>query len=364
MSSVAGFLRHRTAPSATVRNQSDLGPYVRRVAIGLGLVVLLTSSAQLLAALQEMLAGRALIEALVLSLLLGVLVRNAYPRAGWFESGASFAARPILEVAVVLLGASINVAALSAAGFRLGLLIVVGVATVLVLGFLIGRLLGLGWRLALLVATGNAICGNSAIAAVAPIIGADRHEVASSIALTAVLGILLVLALPMLIPLAHLSDYQYGVVAGMGVYAVPQVVAAAFPVGDLSGEVATAVKLARVMLLGPYIVLVGLIVGVGARQSSSRAAPFTIGRFVPWFVVGFVVLALLRASGIVPDIVAQPVRAFGSWLTLLALAGLGLGVRLSVVRVVGPRVALAVVASLATLLLLTLVLLRVLAIDG
>ena len=106
---------------------------------------------------------------------------------------------------------------------------------------------------AALVAIGNSICGNSAIAALAPVIGAEKKDVASAIGLTAVIGVLLVLGLPMLIAPFMLSNYQYGVLAGMSVYAVPQVVAAAFPVSELSGNVATLVNLTRVLLLGPAV---------------------------------------------------------------------------------------------------------------
>ena len=79
--------------------------------------------------------------------------------------------------------------------------------------------------MALLVACGNAICGNSAIAAVAPVIGADSKDVVAAIAFTAVLGVLMVLGLPLFIPLAGLSEHQYGTLAGLTVYAVPQVLA-------------------------------------------------------------------------------------------------------------------------------------------
>jgi len=239
--------------------------------------------------------------------------------------------------------------------------VVLGVVTVLVLGFLVGRLLGLGPRLAFLVATGNAICGNSAIAAVAPVINADKSEIASSITLTAVLGVLLVLSLPILIPLAGLSHYQYGVVAGMGVYAVPQVLAAAFPISELSGEIATTVKLGRVMLLGPLVLVTGQVMSMAGARGGARLKSSTA---LPWFVIGFLVLAVLRNVGLIPDLVALPLRTLGVWLTVLAMAGLGLGVRLAVVRTVGPRVGVAVVISLALMLSMTLALIRLLAIDG
>jgi uncharacterized integral membrane protein (TIGR00698 family) len=344
------------------RSRTRATSWIVRLGPGLALVVGLSIVAQGISAVEERVLGRPWIEGLVLALLLGVVVGNVVPTLGRFQAGAAYAGKQVLELAVVLLGAGVNVAALLATGPRLALLIVAGVTVVLILGFLVGRLLGLGPRLALLVATGNAICGNSAIAAVAPVVKADRTEVASAIALTAVLGVTLVLALPALIPLAGLSLYQYGVVAGMGVYAVPQVLAAAFPVSELSGEIATTVKLGRVMLLGPLVVAVGL--GVAARGVRGSGGRLSVSTFLPWFVVGFVLLAALRIVGVLPDLLAQPARSLGGWLTILAMAGLGLGVRLSAIRVVGPRVAVAVVTSLAILIALTLTLIRLLAVDG
>ena len=336
--------------------------WLRSLAPGLLVVLGLSLAAMAVAALEERLLGRPLLEGIVLALLFGVAVRNVWPSTKLFDAGASFAAKQLLEVAVVLLGAGVNVAALLATGPRLILLIVAGVTTVLLVGFAAGRLLGLGPRLSLLVATGNAICGNSAIAAVAPVIRADKSEVASAIALTAVLGLAVVLALPVLIPLTSLSLYQYGVLAGMSVYAVPQALAASFPVSELSGEVATTVKLGRVMLLGPLVVGVGLVAAtLGTGRGETRTG---WGTYLPWFVLGFSALAAVRAIGLLPDALAQPARAIGGWLTILAMAGLGLGVRFSAIRAVGRRVAIAVVISLMILIALTVVLIRALGIDG
>jgi uncharacterized integral membrane protein (TIGR00698 family) len=329
---------------------------------GLLLVVALGLVAQALAAVQQATLGRIWLEALVLALLLGVLVRNLIPASPLFDAGAAYAGKQVLEFAVALLGLSVDAAALAASGPKLAILIVAGVLAVLILGFLVGRLLGLGPRLALLVATGNAICGNSAIAAVAPVIKADKSDIAASIALTAVLGVTLVLTLPLLIPLLSLSNYQYGVVAGMGVYAVPQVLAAAFPVSDLSGEIATTVKLGRVMMLGPVVLVVGLVTAMlGSRGEGARLKLTT---FLPWFLLGFLVLAVLRNVGLVPEVVAAPIRMLGTWLTILAMAGLGLGVRLAIIRTVGARVGIAVIISLALMLAMTLTLIWGLAING
>src|SRR4051812_19065760 len=203
--------------------------------------------------LEERLFGRAIIEPLVLAILVGMVVRTVSGEWERGEPGIRFVSKNVLEVAVFLLGATMDVPRLFASGPALALAIVLLVVAALSAGYAIGRAAGLSPKLAALVACGNAICGNSAIAAVAPVIEAETEDVAASIALTAVLGVAVVLGLPLLIAPLALSNYQYGVLAGLTVYAVPQVLAAAFAVSALSGQVATAVKLARVLMLGPVV---------------------------------------------------------------------------------------------------------------
>jgi uncharacterized integral membrane protein (TIGR00698 family) len=304
-------------------------------------------------ALETMAIGRPILEPLVLAIVLGMLVRTArgpMPRA---EPGIHFVAKQVLEVAVLLLGATMDVPRLFASGPALAIGIVVLVCTALLIGMIVGRAAGLSRNLAILVACGNAICGNSAIAAVAPVIGADREDVAASIALTAVLGVVVVLGLPLLmVPLGY-SNYQYGLLAGLTVYAVPQMLAAAFAVSTLSGQVATAVKLARVLMLGPVVTV---FAARSARASGKRAS---IAAYVPWFVVGFIVLAIARSVGAIPDAVAAEAKAIAGWLMIGAMAALGLGVDVRSVRQVGARVIVAVAGSLAALICLAIVLIHV-----
>src|SRR5207247_9250568 len=142
-----------------------------------------------------------------------------------------------LEFAVLLVGASVGLPVLFASGPALALGIVGLVIVALGLGLAIGRAAGLPPKLAILVACGNAICGNSAIAAVAPAIGAKREDVASSIALTAIIGVVMVVGLPMLVVPLGLTHYQFGLLTGLTVYAVPQVLAAAFAVSAYSAQI-------------------------------------------------------------------------------------------------------------------------------
>lgn len=304
--------------------------------------------------LEERLLGRAIIEPLVLAILVGMILRTVRGPSKREEPGVHFVAKDLLEVAVCLLGATMDVPRLFASGPALAVGVVVLVSVALVSGFAIGRLAGLSPRLATLVACGNAICGNSAIAAVAPVIGADREDVAASIALTAVLGVVVVLVLPLFITPFGLSHYQYGVLAGLSVYAVPQVLAAAYAVSPLSGQVATVVKLARVLMLGPVVIAFAL------RKHRTGTESLSFRRLVPWFVLGFVLLAVLRSVGAIPDSLSNGAKLVAGWLMIAAMAALGLTVDVRAVRVVGRRVTLAVSGSLCTIIILSLVLIKTL----
>lgn len=336
---------------------------LRTLAPGLALCTLVALLARALAALETRLLGQPVVEALVLAIVLGTVVRTLRPLPPATAPGVAFAARPLLEVAVLLLGAAVDLPLLLRAGPALGAGIVLLVVLGLAAGYALGRALGLPHRLAVLVACGNAICGNSAIAAVAPVIGAEADEVASAIAFTAVLGVLVVLGLPLVVGPLALTAYQYGVLAGLTVYAVPQVLAAAFPVSALSGQVGTLVKLVRVLMLGPVVVFFALRARAAAGASAAgQRAGVSVGRLVPWFIVGFLFLAALRSSGLLPAAAAAPARTVSGWLTLLAMAALGLGVDVRAVARVGGRVVATVTGSLALLVALALGLIRVLGI--
>lgn len=309
--------------------------------------------------MEEIWFGRAIIEPLVAAILVGMLVRTVRGERAREEPGVRFVAKDLLELAVCLLGATMDVPRLFASGPMLAVGIVALVILALAAGYGIGRAAGLPSKLAILVACGNAICGNSAIAAVAPVIGADRADVAASIALTAVLGVAVVLSLPLLMVPLHYSEYQYGVLAGLTVYAVPQVLAAAFAVSTLSGQVATAVKLARVLMLGPVVMFFAIRDGrreVGGSSLTARR-PSSIA---PWFVVGFALLAVLRSAHLIPDGAAASAKLVAGWLTIAAMAALGLSVDVRSVKNVGVRVTLAVAGSLAALLVLAILLIRLL----
>jgi uncharacterized membrane protein YadS len=152
-----------------------------------------------------------------------------------------------------------------------------------------------------------------------------------------------------------LNNYQYGVLAGLTVYAVPQVLAAAFPVSMLSGQVGTLVKLVRVLMLGPVVLFFALTHRDAPATSGDPAVHrFQLTRFVPWFIIGFLLLAVLRSTSVLPATAVTPTRVVSTWLTVAAMAALGLGVDLKAISKVGPRVIATVTGSLVVLIVMSL----------
>jgi uncharacterized membrane protein YadS len=142
------------------------------------------------------------------------------------------------------------------------------------------------------------------------------------------------------------------VVAGLTVYAVPQVIAAAYPVSLLAGQTATLVKLMRVLLLGPVVLVLSLM--------EHRAARVSWWRVVPWYIIGFAIASGLRTLDVIPPTTGDSVREMARLLTVMAMAGLGLAVDVASVRRVGAKVGATVLLSLGMMLGLSLTLVHLL----
>ena len=350
-------------PAQTIYQPSAQSPLPTRafeIFPGLALCAAVTAAAIGLQALEIRLFGNAWLESLVLAILIGTVVRTLWTPNHIWHRGIDFSAKFLLELAVVLLGASVSASMIASAGAAF----LVGIGGVVVMAIAasygIGRLLGLKRRMAILVACGNSICGNSAIAAVAPVIGADSDDVATSIAFTAVLGVLTVLGLPLIGELLRMSALQYGALTGLTVYAVPQVLAAASPMGAVAIQIGTLVKLIRVLMLGP----VTLVLSIGTlylREETDAPEPMVtagdrpkpglppLHRLVPWFILCFLGMVALRSINAFPAAALPPIASLASLLTVVSMAALGLGVDIRAVAKAGPRVVFTVTASLIVL---------------
>lgn len=328
-------------PAAPIRRLT--GP--ARLLPGVALSAFIGAAAFALQIIEARLFGQAWIEGLVLAILIGAALRLVWTPSSLWTPGVTFSAKTLLEVAVALLGATVSGAAVAALGPWLLLAIVGVVALAIVGGYALGRAFGLPQAMALLVACGNAICGNSAIAAVAPVIEAEGEDVAAAIGFTAVLGIAVVLLVPVVGAIMGYDATRVGVLAGLTVYAVPQVLAAAAPAGMAAVQTGAVVKLVRVLMLGPVCLALGLM---RSKQVAGGRGP-KLHQMAPWFILVFLALMGVRSLGWLPEAILPPLQVSVSALTLIAMAALGLMVDPRAVVRAGPRVA--AVAALSALLI-------------
>lgn len=323
---------------------------------GLGVVLAVAVAARLAHAAMPDAVGRLLGE-VIFAVLAGLLVANAFRLPAATVPGIRFAFETVLRLAIVLLGASLSFVAALAIGAKALALIVLLMALALTTAHLLGRRLGIPAKLASLIGVGTAVCGNSAISATAPVIGARDEDVAYAIATNTLFGTLAVFAYPLIGHALGLGDAEFGTWAGTAVNDTSQVVAAGFAYGDAAGQVATVVKLTRNALMGVVIVGMGFLHGSSGRGGGLASR---LRQSVPWFVVGFLVLATLNTLGLfrwltgalgtdVPNAIQWTARS----LILLALAGVGLGTRIDAMRRTGllplaVGLATALVTSLAS----------------
>ena len=323
-----------------------------KVAPGLGLCCVI--AALIIGLTNQM--PKTILDPLLIALLLGIAFKNIFPKAQWHSAGTRFSVKFILELSVMILGASIFLPEVASAGLGLFALILCGVAGSMLIAFVVGHIiLKLSPRLAILIGVSNSICGNSAAAVMAPIIGASSVELSSVIAISGLLGAIQIILLPLLVPAFGLSEYQYGIVAGMAVYAVAQVYAASATVSATSASVATFVKLVRVILLAPLVVVVQLLMtlnvtgalpnleGTDRRKTIGHIA---MHQYVPWFVVGFIVLAILRSVEIIGEVDGNNIREFSRYSFLVVMLAIGMDVDIRDILNVGVRIALVICSVL------------------
>jgi uncharacterized integral membrane protein (TIGR00698 family) len=279
------------------------------------------------------------LSAVFLAIALGIAARQVLS-ADRVLPGARFASGTVLKVGIVLLGARFSITDLGVVGARGAVAIGAALLAAAMVTTVVLRLQLLPRRLAVLIAVGTAICGNSAIAATAPVLGAKEEEVSYASAVITLFGMALVVVLPLVGAALGLGDQQFGILAGAGVHDSAQAIATGFIYSETSGDVATVTKLARTMALVPLVVLLSVSEGQGHEGTRPRR----IRSLVPWFAIGFVALSLgrtaLDALGPSTDATRWLLRVLADAATaaiLVAMAGVGLTTSFGRLREMGTR---------------------------
>lgn len=281
------------------------------------------------------------------AVLLGALAANLGLVPESAQRGLRLATKKLLRVGVVLLGFSLSLVSIVRLGPSMVALVVVTLFLTLGTTTWLGLRLGLGRPRSLLIATGFAICGASAIAAMEENAEGDDEDVAVAIAMVTICGTVAMIVLPLLQGPLGLSDAQFGSWAGASVHEVGQVVAAASPAGAAAVSVAVVVKLTRVLLLAPVVAGVGYARRRRLRRDWTTARQPSLPALVPLFVVGFLGCVAMRSTGVVPGPVLALIGTAQTLTLGAALFGMGTGVQLaSLAKSSGRAFVLAIVSTL------------------
>jgi uncharacterized integral membrane protein (TIGR00698 family) len=266
--------------------------------------------------------------ALIWALALGAVIANTGLLRPALAPGIRFASRNVLRIGVALLGIRLSLGTVGDLGLRTIVVILGSIAVTFASTLLIGRLLGVSSPLTLLIATGTGICGASAIVAMESVSEASREEAAFALATVTALGTVAMVGLPFLRTPIGLDMTDYGIWSGASVHEVAQVVGATAGVSAVALKIGTLVKLARVALLAP------LVFGFAVSRGRSRPAGTPL---LPLFVIGFLVLAGVRTTGVLSSRVVADLTRIDVLLLAAGMAGLGLGLELARLRGLGMR---------------------------
>jgi uncharacterized integral membrane protein (TIGR00698 family) len=281
---------------------------------------------------------------MLMALLFGIAL-NFLSEEGRCKAGIAFSARTILRFGVALLGMRISFAMAADLGWGIVALVVGGVIATILFGMAVARLFGHGPRFAFLSAGSVAICGASAAMAISAILPKDdrtEERLVFTVVGVTLLSTIAMIVYPILADLMGFNSQFAGVFIGATIHDVAQVVGAGFSVSEETGEVATVVKLIRVAMLAPIILVASLVIRRYVMDDSSAERP----AIVPGFVVAFVVLVALNSFGVFPASLIAIAVELSRWALLTAIAAVGLKTSLrDVIDVGGAAIALLVVET-------------------
>jgi uncharacterized integral membrane protein (TIGR00698 family) len=301
---------------------------------GLGLVGAISTTAIWLAGTPYFQSLR--LSPLILGILIGAVVgntiRDQIPRH--WNTGIIYSAKMILKLAIILYGFRITFAQIAGVGLDGFLVDLIMLSTTLMIGSFVGiKLLGMDKETAIMVSAGASICGAAAVIATEPLVKAEAHKTAVAVGTVVLFGTLSMFAYPMVyrtgwIPM---DETTFGVYIGATVHGVAHVVGAGEAVGEMAAQTSIIVKMTRVMLLAPTLIVIGSVLNRGKARADGTKTPLVI----PWFALGFVAVAAFNSLGLLADNAVAQINVFDTLLLTMGMTALGIETNVSKVKVVG-----------------------------
>lgn len=276
--------------------------------------------------LEKLIPGE-LLGASIIALFAGTII-NSFFHPAWIKPALKFTSKKILKAAIILLGASLSVSTIMSVGKMTFFVMIFTFAMCFGGGYFVRKVFGLNWKLGNLISAGTGICGGSAIAAIAPVIDADDKDIAFAMSSTFLFDMVMIALYPLMGKALGMSDIAYGIWAGTSVNDTASVVASGYAFSEAAGDFATMVKLTRTIAIIPTV-LVFAYIGTRIKQKEMKAEnngqKVNLVKIVPWFIGGFLLLAVLNSIGFIPAAVSGIIKSASKFLMVTALAAIGLG---------------------------------------
>ena len=279
------------------------------------------------------------ISPLVIGIVMGIFYANTLgnqiPQA--WETGITFSGKKILRFAIVFYGFNLTfqqIAEVGMAGFTVS---VVMLSTT----FLIGTYVGIKWfkmdrDTSMLTASGAAVCGAAAVAATEPVLKAESHKVGVAVGMVVLFGTIAMFLYPLIYPFLDMTPSEFGIYVGGTIHEVAQVVAvpASIPGGsEVMANNAVIVKMTRVMLIAPMLIILSLYISYQSKKSGSTGSKVPL--VIPWFAVYFVGMAGLNSLDLIPANIVEVITTIDTFLLTVAMTALGMNTRFSKFKELG-----------------------------
>ncbi|WP_125565992.1 YeiH family protein [Companilactobacillus insicii] len=319
---------------------------------GLGLSVVVAIIAKVLAIWLPSLGGA------TIAILLGIILGNTFFKQSGLAVGTKFSESKLLEYSVVLLGFTVTFQTIAEMGIP-GLAYIIMMMTIVIISaYAIGRKLGFSEKMSLMMAGGNAVCGSSAIGAIAPAIDADDEEKGQIITLVNLLGTVMMLTLPFLGLAVFGNDLlSKSALLGGTLQSVGQVVAGASLIDSQTVKYAMLFKITRIIMLVAVVFFFEKKVNHGTQVTVTRHKKTRMP--IPWYVLAFLIICIINSTTTMPEIFGDSAHVISTWFETTALAAIGLRLNLAKFLKEGPKflaygLAVGSVQTVAALLFITL----------
>jgi uncharacterized integral membrane protein (TIGR00698 family) len=275
------------------------------------------------------------ISPLVIGIVIGIFyantLHNKTPKA--WEGGITFSAKKILRFAIVFYGFRITFQQIAEVGIEGFLVSLIMLSTTFILGTWVGqKLFKLDSDTAMLNASGASVCGAAAVLATEPVLKAQEHKAAIAVSMVVLFGTISMFVYPLLYNMGvfDMGAREFGIYVGGTIHEVAQVVAVPASVPNAPDEMANAaviVKMTRVIMIAPMLIILGIYLSFRAKRVGGEAGGVKL--VIPWFAVYFIGMAGFNSLGLLPLDVVELINTIDTFLLTMAMTALGIGTQFS-----------------------------------